>query len=653
MAESDIFVSNDIALDVDFGEIFVVDQGVVYKVIAKKYSSEKTYAVGDYVSHLEKLYRCITAVETAEAFDEEKWTEVFLADEVQIANNNIALKANAADVYAKTDTYNKTEVNEALAEKVDSDDLAEVATSGDYSDLSNTPNLATVATSGSYDDLTDKPVIPAAQVNSDWNAASGVAQILNKPSLATVATSGSYNDLSNKPSIPAAQVNSDWDSESGVSKILNKPNLATVATTGDYSDLSGTPDLATVATSGSYDDLTDKPTIPAAQVQADYGQTDNTKIDYIKNKPNLATVATSGDYNDLTNKPTIPAAQVNSDWEADSGVAKILNKPNLAAVATSGDYEDLSNAPALATVATSGDYDDLSNKPTIPAAQVNSDWNASSGVAQILNKPTIPTVNDATITVVQGSTTKGTFTLNQSANATITLDAGGSGGASTLDDLTDVDITNPTTNQILKYNGTSWVNGTGGGSGAEYVELTQSEYDALTPAERMNGTMYFITDSSEGGSCEHITLTQAKYDALVVAGRVDPDAFYFISDASFPSYAHNYSTDEQIVGTWIDGSTIYEKTLVFNNKLVTNDNSTSELVHGISNLGTVSFIVDAYYDFTSGGTAWATGTSSVLNYKVSWKLGSTSIYMVDVDQLSFSANPDRYFMFVVRYTKSI
>lgn len=46
----------------------------------------------------------------------------------------------------------------------------------------------------------------------------------------------------------------------------------------------------------------------------------------------------------------------------------------------------------LATVATSGSYNDLSNKPTIPAAQVNSDWNATSGVARILNKPTIPTV---------------------------------------------------------------------------------------------------------------------------------------------------------------------------------------------------------------------------------------------------------------------
>jgi hypothetical protein len=31
---------------------------------------------------------------------------------------------------------------------------------------------------------------------------------------------------------------------------------------------------------------------------------------------------------------------------------------------------------------------------SIPAAQVNSDWNASSGVAQILNKPTIPTITD-------------------------------------------------------------------------------------------------------------------------------------------------------------------------------------------------------------------------------------------------------------------
>ena len=54
-----------------------------------------------------------------------------------------------------------------------------------------------------YSLLSNTPTIPAAQVNSDWNAGSGVAQILNKPNLATVATSGSYDDLSNKPVVDA------------------------------------------------------------------------------------------------------------------------------------------------------------------------------------------------------------------------------------------------------------------------------------------------------------------------------------------------------------------------------------------------------------------------------------------------------------------
>lgn len=72
--------------------------------------------------------------------------------------------------------------------------------------IKNKPNLAPVATSGSYNDLTDKPSAPEIpdQVNADWNATSGVAQILNKPNLATVATSGQYNDLEGKPAIPPA-----------------------------------------------------------------------------------------------------------------------------------------------------------------------------------------------------------------------------------------------------------------------------------------------------------------------------------------------------------------------------------------------------------------------------------------------------------------
>lgn len=48
-----------------------------------------------------------------------------------------------------------------------------------------------------------------------------------------------------------------------------------------------TSSLATVATSGSYNDLTDKPSIPAAQVQANWNETDTTSMAYIQNKPTI------------------------------------------------------------------------------------------------------------------------------------------------------------------------------------------------------------------------------------------------------------------------------------------------------------------------------------------------------------------------------
>ena len=54
-----------------------------------------------------------------------------------------------------------------------------------------------------------------------------------------------------------------------------------------------TSSLAAVATSGDYDDLINTPTIPAAQIQSDWTQADNTQVDFIKNKPTLP--ATVGD----------------------------------------------------------------------------------------------------------------------------------------------------------------------------------------------------------------------------------------------------------------------------------------------------------------------------------------------------------------------
>ena len=208
----------------------------------------------------------------------------------------------------------------------------------DYNDLSNKPQINSVTLSGnkttsdlniSYNDLDDKPTIPAAQVNSDWNASSGVAEILNKPTIPSALNDLSDVDINNPYQTDVLSYNES------TSKWINHPVSLTVE------------GLSNVALSTPVAGEVLK--ISSVSGSGPIWRSSNINYSEINNTPTLATVATSGDYDDLTNKPTIPAAQVNSDWNAASGVAEILNKPTLATVATSGSYNDLTDKPTIAT----------------------------------------------------------------------------------------------------------------------------------------------------------------------------------------------------------------------------------------------------------------------------------------------------------------
>jgi len=135
------------------------------------------------------------------------------------------------------------------------------------------------------------------------------------------------------------------------------------------------------------------------QVQSDWGQNDNTQIGYIVGKPSLATVALTGSYQDLTNRPATSSGVAQADWtQPDSSQPSYIgHKPVLATVSATGKFSDLvanSGQPASVTAAdwnataASGGVIPINNKPNLPAAQVNSDWNSTSGVSQILNVPT-------------------------------------------------------------------------------------------------------------------------------------------------------------------------------------------------------------------------------------------------------------------------
>ena len=122
--------------------------------------------------------------------------------------------------------------------------------------------------------------------------------------------------------------------------------------------------------------------------------------------------------------------QVQTDWnERDTSSPKyILNKPTIPTVGNAT-IKFTMGGVEIGSLTTN-----QSSNSTIvipETSQIQSDWNQNDNTKAdyIKNKPTIPTVNNPTIYFTQGGISKGSITLNQSGSQTIALDAGSGGGA--------------------------------------------------------------------------------------------------------------------------------------------------------------------------------------------------------------------------------
>lgn len=120
------------------------------------YTKTNTYTkteVNDLVSAITTMN---VAVVTALPTTGMKATTIYLVPKATSQTNN------AYDEYlyvnSKWEKIGDTTID--LSNYAKKSELATVATSGSYNDLSNKPTLATVATSGSYNDLKNKPTIP-------------------------------------------------------------------------------------------------------------------------------------------------------------------------------------------------------------------------------------------------------------------------------------------------------------------------------------------------------------------------------------------------------------------------------------------------------------------------------------------------------------
>lgn len=189
--------------------------------------------------------------------------------------------------------------------------------------------LATVATSGSYNDLSNKPTIPAKQVfygtsnssggsSSKAVACSGFTYAEGNVIYVTFSNadtySGDYGMTMNVNSTGAKTIFTQTTSGGGVQndhKWAAGETVCFVCHNNYYLMVEAA--MATTTTSGlmSVNDKNKLDGVAAgaeANVQSDWNVTDTASDAFIKNKPTLATVATSGAYSDLSGKPTIPTA---------------------------------------------------------------------------------------------------------------------------------------------------------------------------------------------------------------------------------------------------------------------------------------------------------------------------------------------------------
>ncbi len=282
--------------------------------------------------------------------------------------------------------------------------------SGSYTDLTDKPDLsiyaessdlATVATTGDYDDLLNKPTIPAAQVNSDWDAVSGVSQILNKPSLATVATSGSYNDLSNKPTIPDTTymvTTNTAQTISGAKTFSSAPlpsgNYQTNLGNSNHhwSNIyatkltnSGTYGVV-VPNSGSW--TADKTIATTDQIPSLTGYATESWV------TNQGYSTFSGSYNDLTNKPTIPTISGTNDGTNWTSIT--INSDTYAI--PQGGSSGVTDVTLGGTSVVSGGVAVLPAYPSVPVTDVELDNVSivSSGVAELTSETWTFTLSDGT-----------------------------------------------------------------------------------------------------------------------------------------------------------------------------------------------------------------------------------------------------------------
>jgi hypothetical protein len=298
--------------------------------------------------------------------------------------------------------------------------------------------LGTFSANQNRNQVIDIPT-PDGQVNADWNAGSGVAQILNKPT----KVSAFDNDADYLTSDSAVIVNLRNDVnalDTNVSNIAHNldstkhnirneiggvntrvTNLATSVDTAKAHIRSEIPtvydntitimqgdNLLGSFTANQSTDVTIAIPRGAERAQADWNETNIDSASFIRNKPTKVS-AFDNDAGYLTSDSAVIVNLRNDVNALDTNVSNIAH-----------DLDSTKHNIRNEIAGVSADVTDIANNLDSTKHNIR---NEIAGVsAEISNvRSEIPTVYDKTIKIVQGDSVLGSFTANQSTDVTIAI----------------------------------------------------------------------------------------------------------------------------------------------------------------------------------------------------------------------------------------
>jgi len=182
-----------------------------------------------------------------------------------------------------------------------------------------------------------------------------------------------------------------------------------------------------------------------------------------------------------TNASASASAAATSETNAATSESNASTSATNAATSATNASTSETNAASSATAAASSATNAATSESNTATLYDNFD---DRYLGSKSSAPSVDNDGDALLTgaLYWNSTTDKMYVWNGSA-WTITA-----GGAELLNELTDVTITSPSTNQVLKYNGSVWVNDSDTDTGIQYTDLSVTTNAVGTAALSYNNT---------------------------------------------------------------------------------------------------------------------------------------------------------------------